>query len=133
MLIIAHFESNLRSIESLVKHSENSQSDRPIIKIYKSIISALKISAIDKQNIFTFLDLMFTLRNAIHNNAIFFPYDKKDKIIDYKGRKYEFKIGENIMHYSYHETLFFLQELFEVIKLILSDEKINTATFSNKS
>ncbi len=133
ILIIAHFESNLRRIESLIKDSENNQSTRPTSKVYKYIISTLKINNVKKNELLNFLDLIFTLRNAIHNNAIFHPNDNKDKIIIFKGKKYEFKIGENITHYSYGETLFFLQELFEVIKLILSDEKINSATFNNKS
>ena len=130
ILIIGHFESNLRKIESLIMEKEENQSFRPIVKIYKNIISSLSISHTEKENLITFLDLMFTLRNSIHNNAEFYPYDKKNKTIDYKGKKYEFKVGEPILYYSYDLTLFFVKELFEFIKLILSNEKVNSATFN---
>lgn len=132
ILIIAHFESNLRRIESLIKDSEDNQSIRPTSKVYKYIISTLKISDEKKDELLNFLDLIFTLRNAIHNNAIFHPNDKKDKTITYKGKNYEFKVGESILNYGFQETLIFIQELFELIKLILSDDKINSTTFNPK-
>ena len=130
ILIIGHFESNLRKIESLIMNKVENQSFRPIVKIYKNIISTLKISSAEKESIITFLDLMFTLRNSIHNNAEFYPYDKSDRTIDYKGEKYEFKVGEPILYYGYEQTLFFVKELFEFIKIILCDNDINSATFN---
>ena len=56
-----------------------------------SSISRHLCKKLELDNYVALFGLAYEIRNTIHNNGIFRPYDSKPKQIDWKGRTYSFK------------------------------------------
>lgn len=93
VFLMSGLEHGLRAIQPPVVKGAAGQSDDKFWKIYTSLFrAALMPERADKHiNLFAFLS---TLRNTIHNNAVYYPEHHKDHTYVVGERTHEFKDGK---------------------------------------
>ncbi len=107
-------ESSLRIYLRTIDPNVCNNSRGEYKKIYDNLLNRLNL-----QEFVPLLDLFRNIRNTIHNNGIFLPPNNEDVVVEYKGKKYHFKVGQVQMNTSWSDILFLVTETIEMIRCIL--------------
>ena len=81
--------------------------------IYKSLFKKINLS--NKEEYVSLMDLLKLIRNSLHNNGVYFPQNNKNCFIKYKGKSYEFIIGEAI---DFADWLFLIKLIEDVREML---------------
>jgi hypothetical protein len=87
-------ESSLRLILKGIDEDACSRGTDAFKNIYECLFRS-KING-NHSGYISLLDLYRELRNTIHNNGVYFHRSWEPTVVEYKGREYEFNIGEPI-------------------------------------
>ncbi len=98
--VYSAFESSLRVIIQNIEPDYYEKNITRFSKMAKKILTDLKLPE-ENQLIIHFS----ILRNSMHSNGIFNPPDAENKIIEYKGKKFIYKVGKPVQYAGWTDLL----------------------------
>lgn len=118
LVFFSGIESSIRQITRTIHPGKYCNSTTSFYSIYKPLLTDLKM-----QDFVSSLDLFREIRNACHNNGVYFNA-KGDRILEYKGCRYHFQNGKKLDFVSWNLILDLVENTFDMIVKIISHPDI---------
>jgi len=123
IFLMSNIEHGFRAIQPKVIHGLDAQSEKPFYDVYKTLFQAT-LSTGEAQRYIELYDFLRTLRNTIHNNAVYSPVNGKSATYSVHGRVYSFSVGKRVDLFSWDNMCDWLGPIRESLESILTSPKV---------
>ena len=101
------FESSIRIIVQTYKSKKYEKLRYSFEKLFVWFMKELK-----RENSIPIFQVFTNIRNSMHSNGLFNPYDQENEEIEYQGKKFLFEVGKPIPYGRW-------QDIFSILKIML--------------
>lgn len=97
---------------------------------FKNIYSYL-LKRLNLQSQENMLDLLRLIRNTIHNNGVYFHKNGNNESISYKGKSYDFNIGNRISFVTWDFIFEIMKDIEDLIVEIINSNELRVISMIN--
>jgi hypothetical protein len=121
--VFSAIESSLRSLLRALNSTTANNGTAEFKAIYDSLIRT-ELTLQRAQDWVNMLDLFRLIRNALHNNGVYFHKSGTDIEVTYRGISYRFKHGQKINFIYWGLCLSLLDDSIELLKAMQADVRV---------
>ena len=103
-------------------------SSKPLYNLYSHLLRKLGLG-----HLRPLFEILRLTRNTLHTNGIFLPPDSRDKVVQYEGQRFDFKVGQDASWFNEHYIVWMAQEISQAIWTIVRTSIVGSIPYCSRT